>query len=122
MLREYELTVIFSNQNEESAAKEIQRKYEEILLASGGEVLLKDTWGLRKLSYPIKKQYRGYYVHYDLICSPDSLKEAERLMRMDEKVLRYLPVCISHRPDAVARKVELEKLKITTPAKAASGE
>jgi small subunit ribosomal protein S6 len=79
----------------------------------GGEILKRDDWGSKKLAYPIKKQFRGYYVNYDFVGSPASVAEMERLMRIDDNVLRYLVVRVDESKDGnvdvEARKAELAK-------------
>ena len=111
MLREYELTVIANSQLSEDDAKKLQQKYEAILANDGGQIIKKDDWGTKKLSFPIKKQFKGRYVHYDLTCLPVHLAEAERLMRIDENVLRYLSVKIGENVDVDKRKAEIAKLE-----------
>ncbi len=118
MHREYEVTIVFNAQLSPDVFKKSVEKYEGILLADGGQVIKKDEWGVKKLAYPIKKQFRGRYVHYDLLCKPEHLKEAERLMRIDENVLRYLNIVLGEKVDVESRRIELAKAE----AKAAAGQ
>lgn len=116
MLREYEITIVFNPQLSPDLFKKTSEKYEKILLADGGEVIKKDDWGVKKLGYPMKKHFRGRYVHYDLTSTPANLKEAERLLRIDENVLRYLDILISKNVDVEKRKVELAKAEAVAAA------
>ncbi len=116
MLREYEITIVFNPQLSPDLFKKTSEKYEKILLADGGEVIKKDDWGVKKLGYPMKKHFRGRYVHYDLTSTPTNLKEAERLLRIDENVLRYLDVLVSKNVDVEKRKVELAKAEAIAAA------
>jgi small subunit ribosomal protein S6 len=109
VLREYEVTSILSAQITDSESKKLQEKYEDVLLANGGEIIKKNDWGVKKLAFPMKGQYRGHYVHYDLTSSPANLAEAERLMRIDDNVLRYLSVKVSDTVNVEERKAELAK-------------
>ena len=118
MHREYEVTIIFNAQISPDIFKKTVEKYETILLTEGGQVVKKDDWGVKKLAYPIKKQFRGRYVHYDLLCKPEHLKEAERLMLIDENVLRYLNILLGESVDVEKRRLELA----TTEAKALAGQ
>ena len=117
MLREYEFTVIGSAQVSEEETKRFLERYEGILLADGGEVIKKSEWGTKKLAFPIKKQFRGRYVHYDLTARPENLAETERLMRIDDNVLRYLSVRIGENVDPEARKLEIAKKEAQLAAK-----
>lgn len=109
MLREYEITGIFSAQLTEDESRKVQEKYEDILFANGGEVVKKSDWGVKKLAFPMKGHFKGHYVHYDLTTTPQDLAEVERLMRIDDNVLRYMSVRIGDEVNVEARKAELAK-------------
>jgi small subunit ribosomal protein S6 len=111
VLREYDFTVIVRGDLPESEASKALNQYENLMAVEGGEVLKKDDWGVKRLAYPIKKSYRGYYVNYDFVGQPSSVAEIERLMRIDDNILRYLVVRVNedHKGDIdiAARKVEM---------------
>ena len=108
-MREYELTVIANNhQNEEDTLKLFER-YEAIFLADGGQIIKKSDWGHKKLTFPIKKSFRGRYMHYAFTGLPASIKEAERLMKIDDNIIRHLTIKVSEGVDIEARKAELVK-------------
>ncbi len=107
LMREYEFTYISKADIPEGDKAKHFAKYEELLLKDGGQVIKKDDWGVKKLAYPINKQYRGHYVLYDLIARTDHIVEVERLMRIDENVLRYMSIKIGEQVDPEKRKVEL---------------
>lgn len=116
MLREYELTLVTSTQMSEDDSKKLFEKYESILSTDGGQMIRKDDWGTRKLAFPMKRQFRGRYMHYDLTAKPEQLAEAERLMRIDEHVLRYLSIRIGEDVDIEQRKAELAKAEAEAQA------
>lgn len=116
MLREYEFTVIYTAQGSPENFKSLVERYEAILLKGGGEIIKKSEWGVKRLAFPINKQFRGRYMHYDLTCSPEALKECERLMRIDDGVLRYFSVRIGENVDVAKRKVELAKAEARAAA------
>lgn len=109
MLREYEMTIITRSDLPESDLNGLLNKYEGYMTADGGEILKKDSWGSRKLTFPIKKHYRGNYYLYDFAGAPGHLAEMERLMRIDDNVLRYLSVLVNKSVDIAERKVEITK-------------
>lgn len=109
MLREYEFTYISRADLSETDKNQLMEKYENLLIKDGGEVLKKDDWGVRKLAFPMKKQFRGHYHHYDYIGKSENLAEVERLMRIDDNVLRFMSVKLGEKVDPVARKAELAK-------------
>ena len=63
-----------------------------ILAEQGGKVTKREYWGLRSLTYRIKKNRKGHYMLLNIDASPAAVKEMERNMRINEDVLRYLTV------------------------------
>lgn len=115
MLREYEFTFVTKADLPEAEKSKVLAGYEEILAANGGEIIKKSDWGTKKLAYPIKKNFRGHYAFYDLTASPESISECERLLRIDENVLRHLIVKIGEDVNVSERKAELAKADAKQP-------
>ncbi len=114
--REYEFIIIMNAQLSEEETKKLQDKYEAIFLSTDGDVVTKSDWGVKKLAYSINKEFRGRYLFYDFIGNPKNLEEAQRLMRIDEKILRYLIVRIGEDADVDTRKAELAKAEAAIAA------
>ena len=57
-----------------------------------GEVTAVVMWGKRHLAYPIEKQTSGYYVVAQFTARPDPLTELERVLKLEDDLLRYLVV------------------------------
>ena len=57
---------------------------------SGGKVAKREYWGLKNLSYRIKKNRKGHYVLFNLDAPSEAVQEMERQMRLHEDILRYL--------------------------------
>ena len=58
----------------------------------GGKVTKRENWGLRNLSFRIKKNRKGHYVLFNIDAPADAVHEMERQMRLHEDVLRYMTV------------------------------
>ena len=91
-MRLYEVVYILDPALDESAANAKLEKFHELATAKGGEVSAVDHWGPRQLAYPISKQKNGYYVVAQFTAATDALPEFERLLKLDEEVMRYLLV------------------------------
>jgi small subunit ribosomal protein S6 len=63
-----------------------------IITEGGGTVTKRESWGLRSLTYRIKKNRKGHYVFFNIDAPPAAINEYERRMRINEDVLRYLTV------------------------------
>jgi len=91
-MRLYEVVYILDPALDESAATAKLEKFHALALANGGEVTAVDQWGNRQLAYPIKRRQSGYYVVAQFTAAAEALPEFERLLRLDDEVLRYLLV------------------------------
>lgn len=91
-MRLYEVVYIMDPALDESAVDAKLEKFHELVTSSGGEVSAVDHWANRQLAYPIKKQSSGYYVVAQFTAAADALPEFERLLKLDDEVMRYLLV------------------------------
>lgn len=91
-MRLYELVYILDPALDEGAVTKKLDSFHELVTADGGEVSAVDHWGIRQLAYPIKRQSTGYYVVAQFTASPPALPELERLLKLDDEVMRYLLV------------------------------
>jgi small subunit ribosomal protein S6 len=74
------------------------------LEAEGDSVAKREYWGLRSLSYRIKKNRKGHYLLLGLNAKPASVNEMERLLRLNEDVLRFMTIrvdAIEEAPSAI---------------------
>ncbi len=67
-------------------------QFSGIIEEGGGKVASSEIWGLRSLAYRIKKNRKGHYVLLNLDAPSPAVQEMERLMRLNEDVIRYLTV------------------------------
>ncbi len=91
-MHEYEIVYIFRSS---LATEEIDGKLESFharLTQQTGQISAVEHWGKRQLAYPIDKERNGHYVVAQFEAEPASLPEFERLLKLDEELLRYLIV------------------------------
>jgi small subunit ribosomal protein S6 len=91
-VRLYEAVYIFDAAMDEAAINERLEQYHGLVTGTGGEVTAVDHWGVRQLAYPIQKKKSGYYVVAQFNGTPEGLPEFERILKLDESLLRYLIV------------------------------
>jgi small subunit ribosomal protein S6 len=99
-VRDYETVYIFDTSLAEERITEKLDRYHGLLTETGAEVTAIDHWGRRQLAYPIRKQAAGYYVVAQFRAGPDPLPEYERLLKLDEELLRYMVVLHEGEPTA----------------------
>lgn len=66
--------------------------YKGVLEANGGKVGRIESWGLRTLTYRIRKNRKAYYVLMNIDAPAAAVTEVERQMRINEDILRYLTI------------------------------
>ena len=91
-MRLYEVVYILDPALDEIAVTAKLEKFHALAIANGGEVSAVDHWGNRQLAYPLARQKAGYYVVAQFTAVAEALPEFERLLRLDDEVLRYLLV------------------------------
>lgn len=90
-MRNYELLYIIKPEVAEEAIDEVVEKFNGILVKEGATVAEVDKWGKRKLAYTIDKTYReGYYVLVKFAGEAAAVDEVERLLKIDDRILRQL--------------------------------
>ena len=92
MVRDYEAVYIFDSALEESQVNDKLDRYHGMLSRDGGQITAVDHWGRRQLAYAIDDRENGYYVVAHITTAPELLPEYERLLQLDEGLLRYLVV------------------------------
>tara|TARA_A100001234_G_scaffold193589_1_gene181425 strand:+ start:286 stop:639 length:354 start_codon:yes stop_codon:yes gene_type:complete len=88
----YEHTIIARQDTSPSEIKQLTEKYSKIVEKNEGEVVKAETWGLLNLSYLIKKNKKGSYIHFKIKAKGNVIKELEKNESIDKKLLRYLTV------------------------------
>ena len=88
----YEHTIIARQDVSPTQLKQIQEKYSKIVEKLEGDVVKLENWGLMNLSYLIKKNKKGNYIHFKIQGSSKIIKELEKNEKIDKNLLRYLTV------------------------------
>ena len=70
------------------------QSFREILEGQGGSVGKTEYWGLRSLTYRIKKNRKGHYVLLNINAPSKAIVELERQLKINEDVLRYITVSV----------------------------
>ena len=88
----YEHTIIARQDTSPSEIKQLIEKYSKIVEKNEGEVVKTENWGLLNLSYLIKKNKKGSYIHFKIKGKGNVVSELEKNEAIDKKLLRYLTV------------------------------
>ena len=88
----YEHTIIARQDISPSQIKNLKEKYSKIIEENKGNLVQTQDWGLLNLSYLIKKNKKGNYIHFKIEGNGDLIKELEKNERIDKNLLRYVTI------------------------------
>jgi small subunit ribosomal protein S6 len=88
----YEIVFIVKHDASASHVESVTQEVASIIGECGGEVAKTEFCGLRNLAYQIRKNRKGHYVLLSVTCSPGSITELERRLRINEDIIRSLIV------------------------------
>jgi len=88
----YEHTIIARQDTSPSEIKQLTEKYSKIIEKSEGEIVKTENWGLLNLSYLIKKNKKGSYIHFKIKGKGNVIEELEKNENLDKNLLRSLTV------------------------------
>ena len=88
----YEHTIIARQDTSPSQLKQLQEKYANLVEKFDGNIVKTENWGLLNLSYLIKKNRKGNYIHFKIKGDGSTVSELEKNERIDKNLLRFLTV------------------------------
>jgi small subunit ribosomal protein S6 len=88
----YEHTIVARQDASPSEIKQLTEKYSKIIEKNEGQIIKTENWGLLDLSYLIKKNKKGSYIHFKIKGKGNVINELEKNEVIDKKLLRYLTV------------------------------
>ncbi len=97
----YEHTIILRQDLSEKETEKTKEKYIKLIEKNNGKIKKIENWGLMNLSYTIKKNKKGNYIHFKFESEPKNIFEIEKNERIDKNILRFLTIKV--------KKLDLEK-------------
>ncbi|MCB0780488.1 MAG: 30S ribosomal protein S6 [Flavobacteriales bacterium] len=92
MTNRYETVFILTPVLSEDQTKEAVKKFKDLIKAGSGKIHHEESWGMRKLAYPIQKKSTGFYHLFEFESEPTLVAKLETEFLRDERVLRFLTV------------------------------
>lgn len=89
-MRSYEIMFIVRPNKEVTELKNIVTEFETILKDNKVKVVKNQDMGQKELAYTIETHKTGYYYLYNIEASVEAIKEIDRLMRINENIIRYI--------------------------------
>ena len=91
-MNQYETVFILTPVLSDEQMKETVEKFKTLLTGNGAEMVNEETWGLKKMAYPIQKKSTGFYCLLEFKAEPTLVKTLETAFRRDERVIRFITV------------------------------
>ncbi len=91
----YEHTIIARQDVSPAQLKQLEEKYSKIVEKLEGDIVKLENWGLMNLSYLIKKNKKGNYIHFKIKGDGSIISELEKNEKIDKNLLRYLTVKVN---------------------------
>ena len=90
----YESVIIGRQDLTASQFETLLEKFITVIESFKGEIKKRENWGIRNLAYKINKNRKGHYMLLNIDGPPEAIQEYERLMRLDEDIIRFLTIKI----------------------------
>ena len=87
-MRRYEMMIILDPGLEENTIQPSLDHFLTVIRDGGGSVDKVDVWGRRRLAYDIDHKSEGIYAVIDMNAEPDTVRELDRQLSLNEAVLR----------------------------------
>ena len=109
--REYETIYILRPDVDADTADKVQGRVAEVVGRDDGKLVKVESWGRRRLAYPVAKQKKGVYVYVKYVGRGGLVQELERNLKLQDTVLKFQTVQTSHEVDAQSVTVDPEEIK-----------
>ena len=109
--KEYETIYILRPDVDADAADKVQGRVSEVVGRDNGKLVKVESWGRRKLAYPVRKQRKGVYVYVKYIGRGGLVQELERNLKLQDAVLKFQTVQTAHEVDIQTVTVDPEEIK-----------
>jgi small subunit ribosomal protein S6 len=94
-MNNYETVFILTPVLSDDQMKDTVDKFAKILKDNGSKIINAESWGLKKLAYPIQHKSTGFYNLFEFEAAPETINVLETEFRRDEKIMRFLTLSIN---------------------------
>ncbi len=112
--REYETIYILRPNVDSAEAEKVATRVREVVARLEATLTKVDTWGKRRLAYPIQKHTRGIYVYLRYVGYGDIVAELERNLRLLDAVMRFQTIVLADKIDARTVSVDAAEVQFET--------
>jgi small subunit ribosomal protein S6 len=110
--KEYETIYILRSDVDSESAERIQARVNEAIERENGKLVKLESWGRRRLAYPVGKLRRGVYVYVKYVGGGGLVAEVERNLKLQEQVVKFMTVLTNEDVDLKALQIDPEEVKL----------
>lgn len=108
-MRHYETIYVVNPNLSDEEYRTVVDRFSGVVEQNRGEIIRVQEWGKKPLAYDLKKSDKGSYVFFEHCSEPATLREFERSLKLDDRVLKYQTVKLSDKPDPAALKARAKE-------------
>ena len=109
--KEYETIYILRSDVDADTADKVQGRVAEVVGRDNGKLVKVESWGRRKLAYPVGKQKKGVYIYVKYVGKGGLVSELERNLKLQDSVLKFQTVLTNEEVDVAAVTVDPAEVK-----------
>ena len=68
------------------------KNHEDTISELNGNIISKESWGLRNLAYPIKNNKKAFYELMNIDLPNENIKKINEKLNLNENIIRYITV------------------------------
>lgn len=95
-MRKFETLLLFSPELGAENREAIMSTLTAIIEKEEGTIVEAESWGMRDLAYPVRKQMRGYYIRLEYNAPATTVAELERIIRITDGIFKFLTVKLAN--------------------------
>jgi small subunit ribosomal protein S6 len=107
-MRDYELTFIAKPDLDTATMTALVERVKAILAEGSGTIVKQENWGMRHMTYPIRKYRDGQYVHMRVQMDGSAVARVEQRFKLADDVIRHLLVLADEDMPTPAQPVEVQ--------------
>ena len=101
-MRSYEVMVIIDPSTDDDGIQSINDRIAELIRSRGGTPERPELWGRRRLAYPIRHRYEGFYSLVRFSAEPAAIADLDRVLGIEDNVMRHKIVRLPDQAGATA--------------------
>ena len=89
-MNNFEATLLISPDLTVKKIESFEKLFEKNVNKLGGQIIAKEDWGLRDLSYKINNTKKAFYSFYQMSFQGSKIPELKKTLSLNEEIIRYL--------------------------------